>query len=108
MAKPELVAMRGFKYMTRRLLPGDVFEAKNAVEAMILTRVRNVAAVPLPKRKAEPSLGEFKKALLDIVTAEAEADGPAIPTVDEVLTAEAVEPAKAAPNRPKPRRKAKK
>jgi len=54
MAKPSLIATKGFKYMTRRLLPGDVFEAKNAVEAMILTRVRNVAAVP--KRAKRPQL----------------------------------------------------
>lgn len=59
MARPELVATRGFKYLTRRLLPGDVFEAKNAIEAKILTDVRKVAAVPLPKRR-RPQLDHDK------------------------------------------------
>jgi hypothetical protein len=60
MPKPELVATRGFKYMTRRLLPGDTFEAKNSLEAKILTDVRRVAAVPLPKLARRPQLDHDK------------------------------------------------
>ncbi len=49
MAKPELVASRDFTYMTRRLTAGDTFQARNALEAKILTSVRRVAEVPKPK-----------------------------------------------------------
>lgn len=103
MAKSELVATRGFKYMTRRLLPGDIFEARNDIDALILTRVRKVAEAPQPKpaRKAPAEVREVEPV-----------DGyrryePVIPTVDEILSAEVSEEA------PKPkmaatRRKAKK
>jgi hypothetical protein len=82
MPKVDLIATKSFGYNTRRLMAGDEFQARNAVDAMILTRVRKVAEAPKakPAKKVEPA-----------------------PTVEEVLTAEVVEAPKAEPKAPTPK-----
>jgi hypothetical protein len=85
MPKVDLTATKDFTYMTRRLTAGDPFQARNPLEARILTRVRKVAEAPMPKRVA--------------------------PNVEEVLAAEVVEETPKKPAAPKAkarRRKAKK
>lgn len=65
MPKVPLTATRDFTYMTRRLTAGDPFEARNPLEAKILTRVRKVAEIPAPKpaRKApEPPVEAIEAA----------------------------------------------
>jgi hypothetical protein len=85
MPKVDLVATKLFKYMTRRLVADEPFQAKNEIEARILKHVRKVAEDPKPK-KAAPVL-----------------------KVEEVLEAEVVEtpqpaePVKAAPTRAAPK-----
>lgn len=71
MPKVPLTATRDFTYMTRRLTAGDPFEARNPLEAKILTRVRKVAEVPAPKvaRKAPEPPVEAEEATLAPVEA---------------------------------------
>jgi hypothetical protein len=74
MPKVPMVARSGFTYMTRRLQAGDSFEARNPLEARILERVRRVADYPAAREAAKAEIAP-------------------IPTVEEALTAEVVEPA---------------
>jgi 16S rRNA U1498 N3-methylase RsmE len=79
MPKVDLTATKDFTYMTRRLTAGDPFQARNPLDARILTRVRKVAEVPVvrerqkvgeapapsptePKPKAAPKKAPAKKA----------------------------------------------
>lgn len=62
MPKVDLIATKDFKYNTRRLMAGDTFEARNSVDAMILTRVRKVAESPKAKRTAHKPV-ELPKAV---------------------------------------------
>jgi hypothetical protein len=81
MPKVDLTATKDFTYMTRRLTAGDPFQARNPLEARILTRVRKVAEVPVvrtrqkvaeapapsptepkPEQKAVPKKAPAKKA----------------------------------------------
>ena len=55
MPKVDLIATKDFGYNTRRLMAGDAFQARNAVDAMILTRVRKVAEAP----KAKPAANKI-------------------------------------------------
>lgn len=54
MPKVDLTATKDFTYMTRRLTAGDPFQARNPLEARILTRVRKVAEEPAPKPAKAP------------------------------------------------------
>lgn len=49
MPKVDMIATRDFKYNTRRLMAGDTFEARGALDAHILERVRKVAAPHAPE-----------------------------------------------------------
>jgi hypothetical protein len=51
MPKVDLTATKDFTYMTRRLTAGDPFQARNPLEARILTRVRKVAEVPVVRTR---------------------------------------------------------
>lgn len=51
MPKVDLTATKDFTYMTRRLTAGDPFQARNPLEAKILTRVRKVAEVPVVRTR---------------------------------------------------------
>ena len=66
MPKVPLTATKDFTYMTRRLSAGDTFEARNALEAKVLMRVRKVAEEPkarraAPKVEEAPAVEEPKK-----------------------------------------------
>ena len=88
MPKVPMVATRDFTYSTRRLKANDDFEARNPMDARILSQVRRVAEVAEPKAADEPR--------------------PPIPTVEEVLEGKVIEPkAKAAPKPKTTRRKRK-
>jgi len=93
--KVPLIATKSLKYQTRRLMAGDEFDARNEMDARILTRVRKVAEFPTAKEAPKPT-----------------APVPHIPTTDEVLTAEVVEEPKVEPKAmkaaPKPGAKARK
>lgn len=54
MPKVDMVATKDFTYMTRRLVAGDPFQSRNALEAKILSRVRKVADVGRPVRAPRP------------------------------------------------------
>ena len=58
MPKVDLVATKDFTYNTRRLTAAEPFQARNALDARILTRVRKVAEAPalhsFKELKAEP------------------------------------------------------
>lgn len=47
MPKVDLVATKDFTYNTRRLTAAEPFQARNALDARILTRVRKVAKAPI-------------------------------------------------------------
>jgi hypothetical protein len=64
MTKVPLVAKSGFTYMTRRLVAGDEFEARNPLEARILTRVRKVAKASDEDSKPQVDLAAMTKAEL--------------------------------------------
>lgn len=46
MPKVDLIATKDFTYNTRRLVAAEPFQARNPMDARILTRVRKVAAEP--------------------------------------------------------------
>lgn len=55
MPKVDLIALKDFKYNTRRLVAGDAFQARNSDDAMILVKLlgkarpgRPAAVVPPP------------------------------------------------------------
>jgi hypothetical protein len=83
MPKVDLTATKDFTYMTRRLTAGDPFQARNPLEAKILTRVRKVAEAPAPKAAKQ-----------------------VVPEVAEVLEAEVVEEAPKAPAKRRKRKAA--
>jgi hypothetical protein len=70
-----LVATRNFTYRTRRLVAGDPIDARTPLEAKILKEIRKVAKDAPPKRATKA----------------------VIPTVDEVLSAEVLEPVAQSP-----------
>lgn len=60
MPKVPLTATKDFTYMTRRLVAGDPFDARNPLEARILKDVRKVAEEPKvrPSKAPEPVAAE--------------------------------------------------
>jgi hypothetical protein len=63
MPKVDLTATKDFTYNTRRLVAGDPFQARNSLDARILTRVRKVAAPG--GVKARDDISEVRKEYLD-------------------------------------------
>jgi hypothetical protein len=71
MPKVDLTATKDFTYMTRRLTAGDPFQARNPLEARILTRVRKVAEAP-----SGFSISDGSTILQDIAAADASLRDP--------------------------------
>lgn len=54
MPKVDLIALRDFKYGTRRLTTGDAFQARNSDDAMILTKLLGKARLGRPAAVVPP------------------------------------------------------
>jgi hypothetical protein len=87
MPKVPMIATRDFTYNTRRLKANDDFMARNRDDAMILVEVLGKARYGRLKADVPPPPQAVAEKM------------QAVPTVNEVLTAEVVEEPKAAPQR---------
>lgn len=54
MPKVDLIALKDFKYNTRRLTAGDAFQARNSDDAMILTKLLGKARLGRPAAVVPP------------------------------------------------------
>lgn len=95
----KLVATKSFSYSTRRLKPGDIFEAKDP-DARLLIGVRKARsfgdrkedAVPAPKKETLNKLfSNTSVNKIDIAAENKAADEPPAKKLDEVLETESIE-----------------